>query len=117
MSEIRNYRGVLSSAEVNNSARGKGVPCVLVMAALTGASLVLSFAAHAEDAQPVRRAAIDSVAFGDPNRIVCLRFYHEGMLIRTPVCNTARYWAAEYERNKNELREDQMRALMSSHRP
>jgi len=84
----------------------------LVMAALTGASLILSFATHAEDAQPVRRAAIDAVAFGDPQRVVCLRLYHEGQLIRKPVCKTAQTWASEYQETRNEIREDQIRGLM-----
>jgi hypothetical protein len=83
----------------------------LVLAALTGVTFALSFAAHADDAQPVHRAAIDSVAFGDPNRLVCLHLYHEGMLIRTAVCKTAQTWASEYERNRDELRRDEIRGL------
>jgi hypothetical protein len=84
----------------------------LVLAALTGASLALSFVAHAEDAQPVRRTAIDAVAFGDPQRVVCLHLYHEGQLIRRPVCKTAQTWASEYQETRNEIREDQIRGLM-----
>jgi hypothetical protein len=83
----------------------------LVFAALMGASLAFSLAAQADDAQPVRRAAVDSVAFGNPNRIVCLHLYHEGMLIRTPVCKTAQTWASEYERTRDEIRRDEIRGL------
>jgi hypothetical protein len=83
----------------------------LVLAALTGASLAFTFAAQAEEAQVERHAAVDSVAFGNPNRLVCLHFYHEGMLIRTPVCKTAQTWASEYERTRVELRQDEIRGL------
>jgi hypothetical protein len=84
----------------------------LVFAALTGVSLAFSLVAHADDAQPVRRAAVDSVAFGDPHRMVCLHLYHEGMLIRAPVCKTAQTWASEYEETRTEIREDQIRGLL-----
>ena len=87
-----------------------------LLSAVSGAALVTSLAAQAENAvarpQP---ASTETLASGDPNRIVCLYLYHNGTIVRRQVCRTAHAWLTEYEYGRQELRERQMLGLIQRH--
>jgi hypothetical protein len=78
--------------------------------AVIAASLLLPLVAHAQDAQPPDRS-VESIAVSEPNRIVCAFLYHEGGVIRRPVCHSARFWANEHTRTRREILDYQLRRL------
>ena len=57
--------------------------------------------------------SVEAIAVSDPGRTVCQYFYHDGTLVKRPVCQTARYWVNEHTRTRRELLEFQLRKLQT----
>ena len=82
-----------------------------ILGVLTASSvgLLAAFSAQAQDG--VARSNVEAVALKDPDRVLCQYFYHEGGLIRRPLCKSAREWYADRERTRRDIVDLQLRKL------
>jgi|tagenome__1003787_1003787.scaffolds.fasta_scaffold16615038_1 hypothetical protein len=83
----------------------------LILAAVSIAGVLASATAFAVDGDQ----SVEAIAVSDPGRMVCQYFYHDGTLVKRPVCQTAQYWVNENTRTRRELLEFQLRRLSSPH--
>ena len=81
----------------------------IVTFTVAGTALLLSALAHADERTS---SGLQPAAASDQNGMICMSYYHEGMLIRRPICKTAETWASEKARTRREVLEYQERNLM-----
>ena len=81
----------------------------LVFAAVSVAGVLGASAAFAADGDQ----SVERIAVSDPGRMVCQYFYHDGTLVKRPVCQTAQYWVNDRTRTRRELLEFQLRKLQT----
>lgn len=74
----------------------------------------LAGALGATTAFAVGDQSVERIAVSDPGRTVCQYFYHDGTLVKRPVCQTSQFWVSERTRTRRELLEFQLRRLQTS---
>lgn len=80
----------------------------LAVAALSSVGVFAALSAYAQDAT---RVNVDAVALKDPSRVTCAYLYHEGTVIRRPLCKTAQEWYADRLRTRQDITDLQLRKL------
>jgi hypothetical protein len=78
------------------------------VAAVSSLGLFASFTVQAEDARAAPPQTLEAIALNEPNRIVCAYLYHDGTVIRRPICRTAQAWLSEHQRTRREILEYQL---------
>ena len=78
--------------------------------AASAVSLLVGFSAHALEAEAPKET-IEAIALKDPDRVLCSYFYHEGVVIRRPLCKSAREWYADREQERRDITDLQLRRL------
>jgi len=83
---------------------------VLGAVAVSALGLLAVSSAQAQEAS-APRANVEAIALKDPNRVVCASLYHEGTLIRRPLCKSAEEWYADRQRTRQDITDLQLRKL------
>jgi hypothetical protein len=80
---------------------------------LCAAAVLLPAIALADDSTMSAAATNTAARTWDPNRVECSYLYFEATVVRRPICMTAAEWVANRERTQRNVREIQLRSLVS----
>ena len=82
---------------------------------IVATAVVLFMPAAALSDPPAPQVESAGVHAGEP--LICHYYYHEGSLVRRPICKTERQWVRDRLRAQTEVSDFQLRALRAAAGP